>query len=130
MALIMRTSHKDMKALTLALLFICTAALAQIYDTNNVYVTTFAGSAFSGYLDGVGQSTFWSSPTQITSDSSSNVFVWDSGNSRIRKIAPDGTVTTFAGGGAASLPAVGTDALLNLTINSMTTIASNTILLA
>src|SRR5476651_464017 len=119
-----------MRILTLVFLATCSTAFAQIYDTNNVTVTTFAGSAFSGYLDGVGQSTFWSSPTKITSDTSSNLFVWDSGNDRIRKIAPDGTVTTFAGGGAASLPAVGTDALLNLTINSMTTIASNTILLA
>lgn len=30
---------------------------AQNYDTNNVVVQTFAGSGFSGYVDGVGQQT-------------------------------------------------------------------------
>jgi len=30
---------------------------AQIYETNNVVVQTFAGSAFRGYVDGVGQLT-------------------------------------------------------------------------
>jgi hypothetical protein len=72
---------------------------AQIYDTNNVVVQTFAGSGFSGYVDGVGQLTMFNNPQCVVADSSSNLFVLDLGNSRIRKIAPDGTVLTFAGGG-------------------------------
>jgi hypothetical protein len=75
-------------------------ARAQTYDTNGDYVQTFAGSGFSGYLDGVGQLTMFANPNLIVADSQSNLFVWDSGNYRIRKIAPDGTVTTFAGGGS------------------------------
>jgi len=75
-------------------------AHAQTYDTNNEVVQTFAGSGFSGYLDGVGQLTMFNNPNAIVADSHSNLFVWDSGNYRIRKIAPDGTVTTFAGGGS------------------------------
>lgn len=82
---------------------------AQIYDTNNEVVQTFAGSGFSGYLDGVGQLTMFSNPSQIVADSSSNLFVLDSGNARIRKITPDGTVSTFAGGGTAGLPGYGTN---------------------
>lgn len=82
---------------------------AQIYDTNNEIVQTFAGSAFTGYLDGQGQLTMFSGPSKIVSDTSSNLFVWDSGNSRIRKITPDGTVTTFVGGGNGSLPGYGTN---------------------
>ncbi|HSY20105.1 MAG TPA: hypothetical protein VK815_17295 [Candidatus Acidoferrales bacterium] len=72
---------------------------AQIYDTNNVAVQTFAGSGFSGYVDGVGQLTMFNNPTAIAADSHGNLFVFDSQNSRIRKIAPDSTVTTFVGGG-------------------------------
>jgi sugar lactone lactonase YvrE len=75
-------------------------AHAQTYDTNNEVVQTFAGSGFSGYLDGVGQQTMFNNPNAIVADSHSNLFVWDSYNYRIRKIAPDGTVTTFAGGGS------------------------------
>jgi hypothetical protein len=72
---------------------------AQNYDTNGDYVQTFAGSGFSGYVDGVGQLTMFNSPNAIVADSNSNLFVFDFNNYRIRKIAPDGTVTTFAGGG-------------------------------
>lgn len=72
---------------------------AQNYDTNNVVVQTFAGSGFSGYVDGVGQLTMFNNPTAIVADSHGNLFVFDSQNSRIRKIAPDSTVTTFVGGG-------------------------------
>src|SRR5665213_801267 len=106
-------------------------ACAQTYDTNNEVVQTFAGSAFSGYMDGQGQLTMFSSPSQIVSDTSSNLYVWDSGNSRIRKISPDGTVTTFAGSGVIgnNLPAVGTNAALGLfTFYSMTMTSSNVIL--
>ena len=42
----------------------------------------------------------FNNPNAIVADSHSNLFVWDSNNYRIRKIAPDGTVTTFAGGGS------------------------------
>jgi hypothetical protein len=68
---------------------------AQNYDTNNEVVQTFAGSGFSGYLDGVGQLTMFKNPNAIVADSQSNLIVWDSSNSKIRKIAPDSTVTTF-----------------------------------
>jgi hypothetical protein len=73
---------------------------AQTYDTNLVMVQTFAGSGFYGYLDGVGQQTMFNWPREIVADSRSNLYVWDSGNFRIRKIAPDGSVSTFVGGGA------------------------------
>src|SRR5436305_1329270 len=100
-------------SITVATVILCGwPAAAQIYDTNNVTVQTFAGSAFSGYLDGQGQSTMFSSPSQIVADSAGNLFVWDSGNARIRKIDTNANVTAFAGGGISALPATGTNANL------------------
>jgi hypothetical protein len=98
---------------------------AQTYDTNGDYVQTFAGSGFSGYLDGVGQLTMFNNPSVIAADSSNNLFVLDAGNDLIRKIAPDGTVTTFAGGGSDSPPGYGTNVVLYLLFNSMTIDKSN-----
>ena len=95
---------------------------AQIYDTNNVVVQTFAGSGFSGYLDGQGTQTMFNNPNAVVADSHGNLFVWDSLNWRIRKIAPDSTVTTFAGGGSQGT-GVGTN--VNLSGSSVMTIDQN-----
>src|ERR1035438_4838201 len=72
---------------------------AQIYDTNNEVVATFAGYGIPGYVDGQGQLTAFSSPNQIVSDTANNLYVWDSGNHVIRKLTTDATVSTLAGGG-------------------------------
>jgi hypothetical protein len=74
-------------------------ARAQIYDTNGEYVQTFVGSGEPGLVDGQGLLTKFLNPSQIVADTSGNLYVWDSGNSRIRKITANGTVSTFAGGG-------------------------------
>lgn len=79
----------------------CWRVEAQSYDTNGAVVQTFAGSGFSGYVDGVGQLTMFNNPRTIVADSFGNLFVGDAGNGVIRKIVPDTTVTTFAGGGNA-----------------------------
>ncbi|MCW5555603.1 MAG: hypothetical protein KIS67_26010 [Verrucomicrobiae bacterium] len=91
---------------------------AQSYDTNNVVVQTFAGSGFSGYVDGFGQQTMFNNPLAIVSDSSSNLFVLDVNNFCIRKITPNGTVSTFAGRGAAQPPGYGTNVSLGVTYNT------------
>jgi hypothetical protein len=101
---------------------------AQTYDTNNEVVQTFAGSAFSGYLDGQGQSTMFNNPNAIVADSHSNLFVWDSNNYRIRKIAPDGTVTTFAGGSSGNnYQGTGTNVTFAYSINNFTIDRNDTI---
>lgn len=69
------------------------------YDTNNVVVSTFAGYGIPAYVDGPGLFSAFSDPTKIVSDTQSNLYVWDNGNDLIRKITPDGTVSTYAGGG-------------------------------
>ncbi len=72
---------------------------AQTYDTNNEVVSTFAGYGIPGYVNGQGQLTAFFSPNQIAADTASNLYVWDGGNHVIRKIRPDATVSTLAGGG-------------------------------
>ena len=83
------------------------AGNAYVADTNNDtvrritpggVVTTFAGAAgIPGSADGAGPSARFNQPFGIAVDSSGTVYVADSGNSTIRKITPDGTVTTLAG---------------------------------
>jgi sugar lactone lactonase YvrE len=63
-------------------------------------VSTFAGSK-EGFADGTGSNAQFNTPSAIAIDSSSNLYVADTGNNRIRKISPDGLVTTLAGNGAA-----------------------------
>ena len=75
-------------------------AQAQNYDTNNVMVSTFAGYGIPAYVDGQGLLTAFNDPAQIVSDTSSNLYVWDNGNQRIRMITPNRTVSTYAGGGS------------------------------
>ena len=87
-------------SITWALIVSAGQTQAQIYDTNNVTVSTFAGYGIPAYVDGQGLLTAFNNPTQIVSDTASNLYVWDNGNQRIRKITPDATVTTFVGGGS------------------------------
>jgi hypothetical protein len=69
---------------------------AQTYDTNNDVVQIFAGSGTVGSLNAQGTLAMFSSPEYVVADTSSNLYVWDSGNTLIRKITPNGTVSTFA----------------------------------
>jgi sugar lactone lactonase YvrE/predicted esterase len=61
-------------------------------------VTTLAGSAgISGDNDGTSANALFNQPYGVAVDGSGNVYVADTANATIRKIAPDGAVTTFAG---------------------------------
>lgn len=62
-------------------------------------VTTVAGTGEEGYRDGEASQAMFSSPRGICIDSKGNLFVGDCWNHRIRKITPNGMVSTFAGGG-------------------------------
>lgn len=61
-------------------------------------VSTFAGQKGGGaLLDGVGTEAIFYYPYGITKDKNDNLYVADSVNNAIRKITPDGTVTTIGG---------------------------------
>lgn len=63
-------------------------------------VSTLAGSGAKGSADGNGTAATFRSPYGLALDAEGNVYVADHGNEKIRKVSPDGTVTTFAGSGA------------------------------
>lgn len=63
-------------------------------------VTTLAGTAGAiGLADGTGTAAKFSTPFDVTVDGSGNIYVCDHGNHAIRKVTPQGVVTTLAGSG-------------------------------
>ncbi|RYY12342.1 MAG: hypothetical protein EOO36_17620, partial [Cytophagaceae bacterium] len=64
-------------------------------------VSTLAGTGNSGAADGPGSAATFNSPTGIAVDPQGNVYAADIVNDRIRKITPDGVVSTLAGSGTA-----------------------------
>lgn len=60
-----------------------------------------AGSGTAGATNGASTSAQFNAPVGVAADYEGNVYVADTSNHRIRKVAPDGSVTTFAGSGTA-----------------------------
>lgn len=63
--------------------------------------TTFAGGPIGGWTDGAASVARFNRPTDVGIDRNGNAYVADSMNNAIRKISPEGLVSTLAGGGAA-----------------------------
>jgi len=81
-------------------------------------INTFAGNGSAGYSGdgGPALSASLNAPCGIALDSSGNLYIADSSNDRIRKVAPNGTITTVAGNGTAGFSGDGglaTSAQLN-----------------
>lgn len=79
-------------------------------------VTTLAGTAgVSGSADGTGAAAQFRVPNGVAVDGNGNVYVADSNNSTIRKLTPNGVVTTFLGtaGTMGSADGIGNAALFN-----------------
>lgn len=65
-------------------------------------VSTLAGCGVAGATDGTGTAAKLYSPWGIAVDAQGNVYVGEMGNRKIRKITPNGVVTTLAGNGTGS----------------------------
>jgi gliding motility-associated-like protein len=63
-------------------------------------VTTFAGNGQYSYTDGAANAASFRIPTGLAIDNDNNIYVADFGNDVIRKITPQGLVSTFAGNGS------------------------------
>jgi hypothetical protein len=74
----------------------------RMVDTSTGLITTFAGTGTSGYSGDGGPATAASLnyPKGIFADQAGNVFIADSLNHCIRKVDPDGIITTVAGNGS------------------------------
>ncbi|HEY9722120.1 MAG TPA: hypothetical protein V6D47_08905 [Oscillatoriaceae cyanobacterium] len=86
-----------------------------VADTNNQAirriapdgrVTTLAGGT-RGYRDGAGDQARFDDPWNLTVTRGGVVYVADTYNQRIRRISPDGRVSTLAGGGPTGIQAGG-----------------------
>jgi uncharacterized protein (TIGR03437 family) len=75
-------------------------------------IRTIAGNGFAGFRGdgGPGDSAQLNTPYGICVDRHGNVFVADLSNARVRRIAPDGKISTVAGGGA--VPGIDADGTL------------------
>jgi hypothetical protein len=69
------------------------AAVAQEYT----FYTLAGVSAIPGAVDGSGNSARFNYPSGVAADSAGNLYVADTRNNLIRKVTPDGSVTTVAG---------------------------------
>lgn len=85
--------------------FVASIGPSRIYQVSPAGVlTVFAGSGIPGFSGDGGPATAAqiNSPTGMARDASGNLFFADSLNNRIRKISPQGTITTIAGTGVAA----------------------------
>ena len=67
-------------------------------------ITTYAGNGAAGFSGDGGpaaQASF-NAVVGLATDPAGNLYMADQNNNRVRKVAPDGTISTFAGNGAAS----------------------------
>jgi sugar lactone lactonase YvrE len=83
-----------------------------IVDATGV-ITPFAGNGVTGYSGDAGPATAaeLSDPEDVAIDGQGNVYIADSANNRIRRVDPNGVITTVAGTGSQGFDGDGGDAI-------------------
>jgi hypothetical protein len=76
-------------------IFVCDEGNHRIRKISGNTVSTYAGNGNGGYADGPATTADFLYPKSIAIDNSDNIYVAE--NTMIRKISPDGMVTTLAG---------------------------------
>jgi sugar lactone lactonase YvrE len=101
-------------------------------------IKLLAGSGRRGFADGAGRNASFKDFRDIGTDSSGNLIVVDVGSSRIRKVTPDGMVSTLAGSDISSMMRVaqerpqdgtGTNAILGESVSIYIDANDNALLL-
>lgn len=72
-----------------------------VLDSSGV-LRVLAGCGARGFADGAGLEAAFAHPCGLTIDSEGMLYVADCGNHRIRRVTPDGVVSTVAGNGSAA----------------------------
>ncbi len=89
-------NHGRLALFSAVLFFLTLSVAAQSYVTPYT-ISTWAGSSPVGSADGVGSDARFNNPSGVALDGAGNVYVADAYNDTIRKVTPDGVVTTLAG---------------------------------
>lgn len=85
-----------------------------VFSSGAYTVSTLAGDGSAGLVDDTGTAARFNSPEGVRLDGHGNVFVVDCLNHAVRKVTPEGVVTTLVGtGSAGSVNGVGTAASFN-----------------
>jgi uncharacterized protein (TIGR03437 family) len=73
--------------------------------STNGNISTLAGNGVSGYSGDGGQAAGaqLNGPRGVAVDIAGNIYIADSGNNRVRRVTPDGVITTVAGTGVAGV---------------------------
>ena len=69
----------------------------EVTTLTGAYIIGTGGNPIGGFVDGTGSDAQFGGPTGVAVDSTGNLYVADLGNNAIRKVTPEGIVTTLAG---------------------------------
>jgi len=72
----------------------------RVYRITPASVVTIVAGSEEGLADGPGPHARFRTPSGLALDPAGNLYVADTGNDAIRRVSPDGTVSTVAGAGA------------------------------